>query len=146
MIVKNDNDFFKLKLNSESGFVKPVAVVLKFEIALSDGIIQTLEGIQTVKKDDYIMTGLENERYCISKDNFHKKYNILKLLEKNKGITKKNVLDDTIYEFVQPTFKASTIMNNEQFNLSDKDYLVRYGVNEFGIIKNDLFFKLYKVL
>ena len=77
-IVKNDNDFLKLKSNSESGLVKPIPVVLSFEISKSDCYIKTLEGLQTVSKGDFIMTGLKSEQYCITKEKFHNKYTIVK--------------------------------------------------------------------
>lgn len=145
-ILKNDEDFFELKLNSESGSVKPIPVFLSFEIAKNNGFIQTLEGVQSINKDDFVMTGLKDERYCVTKEKFYKKYTIVKLNEENINLAKKNISLNTVYEYIKPSVELMTIMNNELFKISNHDYLIRYEKNDFGIIKNDLFFKLYEII
>jgi hypothetical protein len=146
LIIKNDKDFFELKSISKSGLVNPIPIILSFEIAKNDCSIQTLEGIQSVKKDDFVMTGLEGEKYCITKENFHKKYTILELDKNNINLARKNISEDTKYEFIKPTIETFVLMNNELFKISNNDYIARYEENDFGIIKNNLFPKLYKII
>lgn len=54
---------------------KPIAV--EAEKATKDGIIKTLEGNMKYKKGDYIITGVNGERYPVAKDIFLKTYDIL---------------------------------------------------------------------
>ena len=145
LIIKNDEDFFNLISNSESGLVKPIPVVLSFEISKSDCYIKTLEGLQTVSKGDFIMTGLKSEQYCITKEKFHNKYTIVETNEKNINFAKKNILENSIYQFIKPSIEVMVSMNNELFKITNHDYIIRYETNDFGIIKNDLFFRLYKI-
>ncbi|MCT7539585.1 PGDYG domain-containing protein [Aliarcobacter cryaerophilus] len=143
LIIKNDEDFFNLISNSESGLVKPIPVVLNYEIAKNDCLIQTLEGLQNVSKDDFIMTGLEGEQYCIIKEKFHKKYTILESDIKDINFAKKNISENTIYRFIKSNLNLNVRINNNIFKISNQDFLIRYEKNDFGIIKNNLFSKLY---
>ncbi len=143
LIIKNDEDFFNLISNSESGLVKPIPVVLNYEIAKNDCLIQTLEGLQNVSKDDFIMTGLEGEQYCIIKEKFHKKYTILESDIKDINFAKKNISENTIYRFIKSNLNLKVRINNNIFKISNQDFLIRYEKNDFGIIKNNLFSKLY---
>jgi hypothetical protein len=146
LIIKNDEDFFNLKINSESGFAKPIPIVLSFEIAKNNCSIQTLEGIQNIKKDDFIMIGLEGEKYCITQEKFYTKYKILELNENNLNLARKNVSEIFEYAYIKFVGGNYALMNNQVFEISNDDYFVRYDKNDFGIIKKNLFSKLYQII
>lgn len=52
-------------------------VVVEAEIATKRIVIDTLEGLMTAEKGDYIITGVNGEHYPIKPDIFKKTYEII---------------------------------------------------------------------
>jgi hypothetical protein len=147
MIVQCNKDFEKLKEVSKSGIVKPIAIKLNFEYAMQDCVIQTLEGLHNVPVGSVIMTGLEGERYAMSEESFLNKYTdiIYSDQQKNSGVASKKINPDLEYIYLHPSIAFSAKMWNGMFEASIGDYLIKYGDNDFGIIKPNLFYKLYQL-
>lgn len=145
--VKTDQDFENLKKYSENGYVLPIPIKLQFEYALQDCVIQTLEGPHNVPAGSVIMTGLEGERYAMSEESFLNKYSDVLFTDASnqKGVATKKVNPGLTYLFLHPHILFSAQMWNGMFDASEGDYLLRYGENDFGIIKPHLFFKLYQL-
>lgn len=53
-------------------------VIVNFEYAQEDGVIQTLEGLMSYKAGDIIITGVKGEKYPCRRDIFEETYEILK--------------------------------------------------------------------
>lgn len=147
-LVKTDADFEVLKAFSDIGHVKPIPIKLEFEYTNSDCSIDTLEGIHSVPSGSVIMTGLEGERYAMSKESFLNKYTDIVFTNQlnQKGIATKKVNQDMTYHFLHPNVVFTAQMWNGLFDSTEGDYLLRYGENDFGIIKPHLFKRLYSVI
>lgn len=145
VIVKTDTDFAALKPFSDIGFAKPISIKLAFEYAQIDSVINTLEGEHKVPTGSVIMTGLENERYAMSEESFLSKYTDITFLDAShqKGMATKKVNQDMTCLYLHPNIPYSAQMWNGLFDATEGDYLIRYGDNDFGIIKPHLFKKLY---
>jgi len=149
--VKDDKSFNELKEISKNGFAIPKKITIHFEIANKDTKVQTMEGEEVAKKGGFIITGTVGEKYVISPDKFPKKYTNIKYLnkEKTKGKATK-VIDNKKYEYLDPmtNFKATTWAGTIKGD--SNDILIRYGDNDYGIIKKkvngkNFFISLYKV-
>lgn len=57
--------------------VRKKPIVLKAERATEKGSIETFEGTMYYHKGDYILTGIQGERYPVKKEIFEKTYEIL---------------------------------------------------------------------
>jgi hypothetical protein len=56
-------------------FKRPL--IIDFEFAISDGIIDTLEGRMKYKTGDAIITGVRGEKYVCRRDIFDETYTVL---------------------------------------------------------------------
>ena len=52
-------------------------IVIDFEFAKEEGVINTLEGLMQYKKGDAIITGVAGERYPCRRDIFDQTYSIV---------------------------------------------------------------------
>lgn len=109
----------------------------EFKIAKEDGTIKTLEGEQSYKQGFFIITGPKGEKYSMPPDKF------FELKEDNgdgtaspKKIIKKVKLADH-----DGSVKTSW---GETLNYKNgTDYIVRHGVDDFGVVKKDIFQTTY---
>lgn len=108
----------------------------RYEIASEPGVIQTLEGPVEYAAGDYIMTGPKGEQYPISKQKFS------------------SLKDDLGNGVCQPKkiIKMAKLADHDGFVTVDwgngpqklnystgKDYIVRHGTNDYGVVKQDIF-------
>lgn len=125
------------KKGSFQTFKKPN--IEKYEIAKKDGTLQTLEGIVKYKKGYYILTGPKGEKYPIPPEKF-------KELKEDNG-------DGTCYP--KKIIKTAKLADNdgsvktswgETLNYkTGEDYIVRHGLNDYGVVKKDIFEKTYDI-
>jgi hypothetical protein len=84
--------------------------------------------------------------YAVSPSSFIEKYTDIVFFDdaKTKGGATKKVRPDTEYKWIKPnsTFQAKTWSGLLNGNLGD--ILIRYSQDDFGIIKPNLFAKLYE--
>lgn len=64
-------------MNNNLFDVQKNPVIVKAYIADHDEIIETLEGNMKATKGDYVIIGVENERYPVKPDIFKKTYSII---------------------------------------------------------------------
>ena len=109
----------------------------KYKIADQDGVIQTLEGPVNYKKGYYIMTGPKGEQYPIPPEKFKE----LKDDQGNGISTPKKIIKMAKLADHDGAVKTSW---GETLNYTkDKDYIVRHGSNDFGVVKVDIFKQTY---
>jgi hypothetical protein len=119
-------------------FKNPVPV--KYQQADTAGSVQTLEGPVSYTAGYYIMTGPKGEQYPITPQRFKELYDdngngtatpkkIIKLakLADHDGIVKTSWGDDLKYT-------------------AGKDYIVRHGPGDFGVVKKDIFGQTYNTM
>lgn len=119
------------KIGSFKTFKKPV--VEKYEIAVQDGTIKTLEGDQKYQKGFYILTGPKGEKYSMPPEKF-------KELKEDNGdgtCSPKKIIKDAKMADSDGAVKTSW---GETLNYkSGKDYIVKHGPGDYGVIKKDIF-------
>lgn len=105
----------------------------KYEIAKEPGIIQTLEGPVKYPAGYYIMTGPKGEQYPISSEKFKDLKNDL-----GNGIcTPKKIIK--IAKLADHSGSVDTSWGEKLNYNADKDYIVRHGPRDYGVIKQDIF-------
>jgi hypothetical protein len=108
-----------------------------FEIAEEDGELDTLEGRQKYKKGFYIMTGPKGEKYSIPPKTF-------KELKDDNGdgtATPKKIIKTV--KIADHDGKVKTSWGETLEYKKGKDYIVRHGENDYGVVKKDIFEKTY---
>lgn len=110
-----------------------------YEIATEDGEMPTLESTsQQYKKGWYIMTGPKGDRYPISPDIF----NALKVDKGNGIAVPRPIVKRAKLADHDGSVKTSwgEILNYT----SNNDYIVRHDVNDYGVVKKDIFERTYE--
>lgn len=109
----------------------------KYEIADSDGTIQTLEGPVNYKKGFYILTGPKGEQYPIPPEKFAE----LKDDQGNGICTPKKIYK--VAKLADHSGSVDTSWGEKlQYNTGE-DYIVRHGPNDYGVVKKDIFNQTY---
>lgn len=109
----------------------------KYEIAQSDGTIETLEGPVSYKKGFYIMTGPKGEKYPITPDRF--------------ADLKDDAGDGVCYpkrivklaKLADHDGTVNTSWGDKLNYSSGEDYIVKHGSGDYGVVKKDIFAKTY---
>ena len=109
----------------------------KYEIADSDGTIQTLEGPVNYKKGFYILTGPKGEQYPMPPEKFAQ----LKDDQGNGICTPKKIMK--VAKLADHSGSVDTSWGEKlQYNAGE-DYIVRHGPNDYGVVKKDIFEQTY---
>lgn len=116
-------------------FKKPV--VLGFEVAGMETVVQTKEGPVTAKPGDAIMTGTQGERWPIPKDKFAATYDVL-----GDGKCAKKRIEVLALRMDGP-FTVKVSWSAEPLVGKPGDYLVQYGKGDFGIVDAKIFDETY---
>lgn len=109
----------------------------KYEIADRDGTINTLEGPVSYKKGYYIMTGPKGENYPIPPEKFKE----LKDDQGNGIATPKKIVK--IAKLADHNGSVNTSWGATLQYTKGNDYIVRHGVNDYGVVKADIFRQTY---
>ena len=110
----------------------------KYQIADSDGTIQTLEGPVKYKKGFYIMTGPKGEQYPIPPEKFRELKD-----DQGKGIaTPKKIIK--VAKLADHDGVVNTSWGAKLEYTRGNDYIVKHGPNDYGVVKADIFAKTYK--
>lgn len=108
-----------------------------YEIADQDGMIDTLEGPVSYQKGFYIMTGPQKEKYPISPEKFHE----LKIDNKDGTASPKKILKKA--RIANHDGKVKTSWGDFLMYNKNKDYIVKHGSNDYGVVKKDIFHQTY---
>jgi len=128
----NDNWF---EQGSFKTFKKPAKE--RYEIAQEPGTIQTLEGPVNYPAGYYIMTGPKGEQYPITPEKFKElKDDLGNGIASPKKIVKLAKLAD--HDGSVPTSWGETLHYT-----AGNDYIVKHGVNDYGVVKKDIFAQTY---
>ena len=110
----------------------------QYQIAPSDGTVQTLEGPVPYKKGYYIMTGPKGEKYPIPPEKFRElKDDLGNGVAAPKKIPKVAKLADHDGS-VQVSWGDGTLRYS-----AGEDYVVRHGPGDYGVVKADIFRQTY---
>lgn len=110
-----------------------------FEIADSDGTVDTLEGPVAYSKGDYIMTGPKGEKYPISP----RKFNELKNDNGDGTASPKKIIK--MVKLADHDGHVVLSYNGSKLEYKQgEDYIVRHGPNDYGVVKKDIFKQTYK--
>lgn len=111
----------------------------RYEIADSDGTINTLEGPVDYKKGFYIMTGPKGEQYPMPPEKFAE----IKDDHGNGIATPKKIVK--VAKLADHDGSVATSWG-ETLNYTDgEDYIVRHGDGDYGVVKADIFAKTYQL-
>jgi hypothetical protein len=135
-IVENINDAW-FKTGSFETFKKPARE--PYEIAKTDGTIDTLEGPVSYKAGAYIMTGPKGERYPVTPERF-------KELKDDNGdgtASPKKILK--LAKLADHDGAVDTSWGDKLNYTAGNDYIVRHGPNDYGVVKKDIFAQTYDI-
>ncbi len=130
---------FDLTKDKESFQTMKLPVHLKYRIASISGIMQTTEGPVNYQVGDAIMTGTENENWPIEASKFRATYDTYE----NGFASKKPFLVFGKQMFTP--FKVEVNWGGQSSWLKGHpgDYLVQYGVDDFGVVAKKIFENTY---
>ena len=113
-------------------------IPLGFRITQEDEVIQTKEGPVRASVGDAIMTGTEGENWPIPGDKFEQTYDIIE-----PGTAAKK--DIPVFAKEMPEeFKVKVSWSDDLLRGESGDFLVQYGVGDYGVVGREIFRKTYK--
>jgi len=113
-------------------------IPLEFRIAEEDEVIQTKEGPVRASAGDAIMTGTEGENWPIPGEKFKQTYDIIE----PGTAAKKNI---AVFAKEMPeTFQVKVSWSEDLLQGAPGDFLVQYGVGDYGVVGREIFKKTYK--
>ena len=119
---------------------KTVPVSVRF--ARGDGVTETLEGPVRHEKGDAIVTGVAGERWPVERARFLASYDPLPPAEPGTdGPYRARAADAAAWRAEGPCTVKTT--RGETLNGEAGDWIVRYEKGDYGIVKADLFDRLY---
>ena len=133
-IVENINDAW-FETGSFETFKKPARE--PYEIAKTDGTIETLEGPVSYKAGAYIMTGPKGEQYPITPDRFKE----LKVDNGDGTASPKKIVK--IAKIADHAGAVATSWGDKLNYTAGNDVIVRHGPNDYGVVKKDIFTQTY---
>ena len=113
-------------------------IPLGFRYAEKDEVIQTKEGPVKASAGDAIMTGTEGENWPIPVKKFEQTYDDL-----GDGTAAKKNIPVFAKEMTEP-FQVKVSWSNDLLRGEAGDYLVQYGVGDYGVVGREIFRKTYK--
>jgi len=113
-------------------------IPLEFRIAEKDEVIQTKEGPVKASAGDAIMTGTEGENWPIPGDKFEQTYDDL-----GDGTAAKKNIPVFAKQMAEP-FQVKVSWSNDLLQGEAGDYLVQYGVGDYGVVGREIFGKTYE--
>ena len=143
-LIENDTQFNEVK--GVKFEVVQIPVRLGFRICTVDEeTINTLEGPTTATRGMVVMTGVEGENYAMKEEKFFEKYKDLDFTNEHSGFATK-IVKDTSMTVIQPNEAFQAKVWGGILSGKPNDYLIRYDINDFGIIQNHLLPKLYNTV
>ena len=109
----------------------------KFDIATTDGTIETLEGPVRYKAGSYIMTGPKGEQYPITPERFAE----LKDDNGDGTASPKKILK--LAKLADHNGIVNTSWGEPLNYTAGNDYIVKHGPNDYGVVKKDIFTQTY---
>ncbi len=113
-------------------------IPLGFRIAQEDEVIQTKEGPVSASAGDAIMTGTEGENWPIPGGKFEQTYDIIE-----PGTAAKKDIPVFAKEMSEE-FKVKVSWSDDLLQGESGDFLVQYGVGDYGVVGREIFRKTYK--
>lgn len=113
------------------------ATPVPYEIARTDGTIETLEGPVNYKAGFYIMTGPKGEQYPITPSRFADLYD-----DNGDGTgTPKKIIK--VAKLADHDGSVKTSWGETLHYTAGNDMIVRHGPGDYGVVKKDIFAKTY---
>lgn len=109
----------------------------KYNIASTDGTIETLEGPVRYKAGSYIMTGPKGEQYPITPERF------AELKDDNGDGTASPKKIIKLAKLADHNGTVNTSWGEPLHYTRGNDYIVRHGQNDYGVVKKDIFTQTY---
>jgi len=109
----------------------------KYNIATTDGTIETLEGSVRYKAGSYIMTGPKGEQYPITPERFRE----LKNDNGDGTASPKKILK--LAKLADHDGIVNTSCGDPLHYTTGNDYIVKHGTNDYGVVKRDIFTQTY---
>jgi len=113
-------------------------IPLEFRYAETDETIETKEGSVGAKAGDAIMTGTEGEEWPIPAEKFAETYDDL-----GDGTAAKKNIPVFAKEMSEP-FQVKVSWSDDLLQGEEGDYLVQYGVGDYGVVGREIFEKTYE--
>lgn len=112
----------------------------KFEVAATDGVLETKEGPQRYKCGYRIITGPQGEQYSMPKETFE----TLKDDNGDGTATPKKILK--LVKMAEEDGAVKTSWGETLEYRAKKDYIIRHGKGDYGVVKSDIFEETYQRL
>lgn len=127
-----DDDWFKD--SAFKTFKKPNPI--RYETATDSGTVDTLEGPIRYEAGHKIITGPKGEKYPVSPESFHDKYDV----DDENTATPKKIIKYA--KLADHDGVLHTSWGNLEYTKGN-DYIVRHGDGDYGAVKKDIFHQTY---
>ena len=135
----NPENYFSNNSHSDVFVAVKKTIPITAEKALSDGVVQTLEGPVQYQAGAYIVTGVKGEKYPVEAHKFEAAYN---KTDKNTYVKKPlSVLVCVLHDTIQ----VKVGWQKDPLVGKTGDFLAKYGPGDFGIIARDIFLETYDI-
>lgn len=122
----------------------PIPVEVKF--AVSDGMIETREGVVLVQAGDAVITGVEGECWPVERKRFFETYDPAPV---SSGVMVNHYIKRpmTVLALTAST-QTSIALGNDRGTLYAQpgDVIVQYGTKDFAVVGPEIFQKTYETL
>ncbi|MDL2207649.1 PGDYG domain-containing protein [Desulfovibrio sp. OttesenSCG-928-M16] len=144
------DQIYALDLTGEDvSFLPGARLVVKQDIPVrvvfadKAGTLDTLEGKVNYERGDALLTGSEGENWPVSRDSFDRRYVPEAAVERGQNGIYRPVAEPVWAAQIHEAF--TVILSDEKGSLLGRagDWLVQYGVGEYGIVDREIFASRY---
>ena len=125
-------------------FVKDEQVQVVF--ADSAGELVSREGPNRYRAGDALITGSTGDRWCVSRDRFDAKYEIVPPLPSGAHGSYRNRPIPVLAKQMRAAFSIARCDGGDLLHGMAEDWLLQYGPGDFGIVENARFLKVYRAV
>lgn len=119
-------------------------IIMMAERVTEQQVIETWEGARTAYPGDYIMTGVEGERWPVAAESFAQLYDVL---EESTGGRTLRVRKKVRYVPVYQTYRALDFeIRDENFHAEPGYFIVYYGEGDIYPCAPDVFFETFDLI
>ena len=125
-------------------YVKNEVVLVCF--AKNDGELTSQEGINRYKAGDAMITGSTGNRWIVSRDRFHARYEPVAPLKAGEDGAYRNKPVPVLAKQLHEPFSINRSAGGDRLQGGAGDWLMQYGPQDFGIVEKQRFEQVYQLV
>jgi len=131
-------------LNAVRAIKRPVPVLVRF--AETDGVCETPEGTVHFRQGDAIAEGAHDDTWPIQRQKFFERYDPVPPIGPGEdGEYVKKALPVFALRLTEPV-AVPVGWQSDPLHANPGDWLIQYGLNDFGVVKPEIFEATYEII